>query len=110
MSLEANAVLKRIRSHANIIGAAVITASGVVIASVGVFTERDARRCARFASVAASAVESDEGEEDDDDATSGCGGVQEDEIVELARARHGHRELVVSRSGRVILAAFVRCP
>lgn len=91
--------LKRVRSHADVLGAGVATASGELVRAAGDFDARAARRAARLVAVAAHAVEDarDEGEgEETSDSTSGS--------METVRARRGDRELIVTRCGEVVLA------
>jgi len=90
--------LKRVRSHADVLGAGVATASGELVRAAGDFDACAARRAARLVAVAAHAVEDarDEGEGEESDSTSGS--------METVRARRGDRELIVTRCGEVVLA------
>jgi len=104
MSITIEEALKRVRSHANVTGAGVLTHGGRLIAAVGAFDSRDAARCARFAAVAARAVDdADELDAPSDDERSR----DEGRAVELARVRTNSRELVLTRCSNVILAVFL---
>jgi len=97
--------LKRVRSHADVLGAGVVTASGELIRAAGDFDARAARRAARLVAVAAHAVEDARDEEEEEetgtsDSTSGS--------METVRARRGDRELIVTRCGEVVLAVSTR--
>lgn len=91
--------LKRVRSHADVLGAGVATANGELIRAAGDFDARAARRAVRLVAVAAHAVEDASDEE-------GCDSPSRS--METVRARRGDRELIVTRCGGVVLAVSTR--
>ena len=78
--------LKRVVSHADVLGAGIMTSRGATIETRGAFDDADARASCRLVAVASHAIISGSGGCIDDD----------DDGIEMGRARRGACELVVA--------------
>jgi hypothetical protein len=87
--------LKRVVSHADVVGAGIMTSRGALVERRGAFSASDARASCRMVAVASQAITSGSGGGSDDD----------DDGIEMVRARRGACELVVARCGGVVIAA-----
>jgi hypothetical protein len=87
--------LKRAVSHADVVGAGIMTSRGALVERRGAFSDADARTSCRLVAVASHAIISGSG-----------GGIDDnDDGIEMVRARRGACELVVARCGGVVIAA-----
>ena len=96
--------LKRLRSHARVVGAGIFNARGTLAASTGEFDAKAARRCARAVAVVSRAL--CDGSDDDapDGATAGDQYVECSPTTTVARARRGSRDVVIVRCGHLVVA------